>query len=654
MQTFQKESEHLDNLLPNRDKINAGAIHTGNAYVDDCLGGVRPYDLVLIGAGTGVGKCLGPNVGVLRWDGSTILAKDVRPGDLLMGPDNRPRRVLSTTKGRAPMRRIVPTKGEPWECNDVHVMTLVHTTTGRVIDVDLNVFESWSTKERGLWKLFTPDRALDFTGEGQPKTKLSPYFVGVWLGDGSKDMKGVRVSKPDPEIRAACAREAELWGAKLSTYAYPGKCPSYAITTATGQPNPVLDAIRQLGVNVPHYSRVADRLELLAGIIDTDGYLTNNTFEVVQKSKHLFNQIVFLARSLGFRVTTREKLVNGDTYHRMFISGHVDRIPTRLERKRAQPRRQRKNANRHGFLVEHLPESDYCGWTLDGDGRFLLADFTVTHNTQSAVDYCVAGSRAGKKVYGFFLEAEEAEFSARRYFQKLGALAKNPRLDFASWWRGEHTALDDRYKEQIISELKEELGLINTFYKKKGDFTNRNLAQQLEIIREEADLIVLDHIHVVDSSEESENTTQGRTIRILRDTALDMGIPVVVCSHIRKKQHGNLGQVLPTRDELHGSSSIAKVATQIIMLARDWDAPVDERHLSATLVKIEKDRRGRENPYVARQYYDMSRGTYEPAYSLGRMSYENRRQVWEEIADREVPQWAKHEARVLTDRGFFL
>lgn len=33
------------------------------------------------------------------------------------------------------------------------------------------------------------------------------------------------------------------------------------------------------------------------------------------------------------------------------------------------------------FGIEHLPEDDYYGFTLDGDGRYLLDDFTITHNS---------------------------------------------------------------------------------------------------------------------------------------------------------------------------------------------------------------------------------------------------------------------------------
>src|SRR5262249_19796792 len=49
--------------------------------------------------------------------------------------------------------------------------------------------------------------------------------------------------------------------------------------------------------------------------------------------------------------------------------------------KQAPPRKQIKCATRTGFVVEPIGVGDYAGFALDGDGHFLLGDFTVTHNT---------------------------------------------------------------------------------------------------------------------------------------------------------------------------------------------------------------------------------------------------------------------------------
>lgn len=344
------------------------------------------YKRTMIWAHVEAGKCLGPETLVLMHDGTTKRADAVERRDLLMGPDSQPRTVLSTTRGVGQMFKIVPNKGAPWTCNDVHVLTLVHTVTNEVIDVALNAYLRWSGWQKSNYKLFQPAK-VDFARvETLP---VDPYFLGLWLGDGTKDLHSVVVTKPDAEVQAACAQTAAAWGLRCSTRVYPGKCPQYAIVSEhSGQSNPLLDALRSLmaeGVRVPHLYRTASRIDrwrFLSGVLDADGYLTKGCYEVVQKNEAIAEGVAFVARSLGLRVTERDKVVNGATYKRLFIQGDFEGLATRIARK-TPPRRspEARDARRTGFSIVPLGEGDYAGFTLDEDGRFLLADYTVTHNT---------------------------------------------------------------------------------------------------------------------------------------------------------------------------------------------------------------------------------------------------------------------------------
>jgi hypothetical protein len=199
----------------------------------------------------------------------------------------------------------------------------------------------------------------------------------------------VCISKPDKEILDICTEVAEQWGLSVTTQTNNAtKCPTHYITGDRGNgENPLLNQIRSLmsdGLGIPHEYKTAsyeNRMQLLAGLLDTDGCNTCNCFEIVQKNKKIAEDIMFLARSLGYRVTHRIKEVSGKDYHRLFISGDVSRIPVRIERKKAYPRLQIKNTLRTGFTVEPIGIGKYYGFTIDADGRFLLGDFTVTHNT---------------------------------------------------------------------------------------------------------------------------------------------------------------------------------------------------------------------------------------------------------------------------------
>ena len=137
------------------------------------------------------------------------------------------------------------------------------------------------------------------------------------------------------------------------------------------------------------------QLELLAGIIDSDGYLSNNTYDIIQKNERLLDDIIFIARSLGFAAYKKECkkscMYKGEkktgTYYRICISGEgLENIPVKLIRKKARPRKQMKDALVTRIKVVKKEVDDYYGFEIDGNRRFILGDFQVTHNTVMALN----------------------------------------------------------------------------------------------------------------------------------------------------------------------------------------------------------------------------------------------------------------------------
>ena len=91
------------------------------------------------------GKCLHPETLVLLSSGATKRARDVLEGDLLMGPDSKPRKVLKTNTGSSRMVEIIPAVGASWKCNDDHILVLKHTCgakRGEVVEMTVREYES--------------------------------------------------------------------------------------------------------------------------------------------------------------------------------------------------------------------------------------------------------------------------------------------------------------------------------------------------------------------------------------------------------------------------------------------------------------------------------------------------------------------------------
>jgi hypothetical protein len=139
------------------------------------------------------------------------------------------------------------------------------------------------------------------------------------------------------------------------------------------------------------------RLKLLAGFIDTDGTIKNNndgtppSIEISQCNKthgHLVDKLEFLCKSLGFK--TRISIRNSirDTGYESEIKilsifgNNLHTIPTKLERKKIFEYK-RKNNTYYSISVEEIDDGNYVGWHIDKNERFLLGDFTVTHNTRN-------------------------------------------------------------------------------------------------------------------------------------------------------------------------------------------------------------------------------------------------------------------------------
>lgn len=385
--------------------------------------------LMLVGGG----KCLAPETPVLLHTGELIEARLVEEGMLLMGPDSVPRKVLSTVSGRDTMYKVTPVKGNSFVCTKDHILTLVESVSGRIHDISVEDYIALGRKGKDF-KLFRSP-CIKFPRIDSPI--VDPYFLGLWFGGGTKKLsKNSRVSitTMDEEIRNYCAAVAGSYGLSLtqlnttrkgraSEYSLSNKNNTNRYGSRTNTENRLLSEMRYCvgdDERIPPsilYGSELTRLNFLAGFLDTDGYLHHGFFEITQKRKDYAEAIVFISRSLGFMATTREKLVNGVVYYKVHISGDVSRIPCLLPRKQSPPRRINKDALRCGFSLSCEGEGDYNGFTLDGDGRFLLGDFTVTHNS-----YVKAIQRVGrglrKKEDGTSLEVIEFLDLTNKFLEK--------------------------------------------------------------------------------------------------------------------------------------------------------------------------------------------------------------------------------------------
>lgn len=102
---------------------------------------------VLVVAPGGIGKCLGPHVGVRLFSGEIRAAKDIVAGDILVGDDGLKRNVLSTNSGHGPMF-LIHGGNIQWSCNGAHVITLISRSEKRILDVKLAEYLAWDNAKK--------------------------------------------------------------------------------------------------------------------------------------------------------------------------------------------------------------------------------------------------------------------------------------------------------------------------------------------------------------------------------------------------------------------------------------------------------------------------------------------------------------------------
>ncbi|MGB3329172.1 MAG: DEAD/DEAH box helicase family protein [Thermomicrobiales bacterium] len=359
---------------------------------------------------------------VMLATGEVVPVELISIGDQLMGPDSQPRTVVDLIRGHGEMVRIVPVKGEAWIVNLDHILSLQRTgktpndpKAGSVLDVSVREYLTWPKSRKHLYKLFRTEAEFPASSE---EFAIPPYDLGMILGDGTLATPGVvSVSKPDPEIEMACHELADRFGLTVRTViGGPYRCPQYHFSQHPSMYRrgyrhggnrlvEELKALRLLPIRsehrfIPGPYKVAsrtNRLALLAGLLDTDGHLGHSGFDFGTKSRQMADDIAFVARSVGLAAYISMRTTGpGAGQFRVSISGDLSIVPTRIPRKQSPARKQVKDVLRTGFAIEHLPDQeDFYGFTLDGDGRYLLGDFTVTHNSGKTIVFAKAIEETG-------------------------------------------------------------------------------------------------------------------------------------------------------------------------------------------------------------------------------------------------------------------
>lgn len=396
-----------------------------------------------VGGKNGFGaKCICSETLVPLYDGRIKMAKDIIMDDKLIGDDGKIRNINKIIKGNGQMYEITQDNGEKYKVNEQHILTLhmpdhkkifwndtenswsvlwwnnidkcinkksivIKKRKNNNIDApntiqvqnalkelekfceqisELNVFDI-SIQEYMSLSDTTKKHLAGIRGEcvewDKKQVNLDPYVLGLWLGDG--------FSKEYEENDIEIIKYLEDWNYENNDEI---DSKSRCFNSITLEDNFVNKNHSLLTTKLREYNLLNNkhipidyivndrgtRLKLLAGIIDTNGYLSRDSTRIRiyqgMERKQLIYDIVLLARSLGFYCSINTK---NDNYN-LNISGNIEDIPTLLLKKKCSNRISKSNKSTGFINISNIGNGDYIGFEIDSNQRFVVNDFTVTHN----------------------------------------------------------------------------------------------------------------------------------------------------------------------------------------------------------------------------------------------------------------------------------
>lgn len=230
-----------------------------------------------------------------------------------------------------------------------------------------------------------------------------------------------------------------------------------------------------------------------------------------------------------------------------------------------------KGKNMLSFGVSYLDE--FLGGIAMND-LILYGATTGIGKTALATITAVANAEKGKRVHFFALEAEENEIENRIRYQILANFFfqqgmfkqyQGVRLNYMDWFYGKLDKDIAILEDELDLVMPDKLQGLHTIYTNEA-FTIEEFQRYFLAIKGQTDLVIIDHLHFFDIEDDNENRGMKKIVKSIRSLSLELGVPVIMISHMRKIDW-RAKQIVPGLNDFHGSSDITKMATKVVTLA---------------------------------------------------------------------------------------
>ena len=305
-------------------------------------------DIYLLSMPPRIGKLVSDNTPVLTSKGWKNHG-DLQVGDIVFSPDGKNVKVTHVFPKNVANIEVTFSNGEKIKCHENHEWVVYDRSNSKLKTVETKYMMArklytGEPNKRGHRYIFQLPQKAPFEGVKQD-LKVDPYVLGAWLGDGHNQHPKLAYAEQDKVVFETFVEKEYIVS---NVYVHPQTNVRYAYFTK------LREQLQQYGMcfsrkktdkYIPQEylcAPIKDRLELLAGLLDTDGTLSRKEkrYHYSTTSEKLKDGIVQLISTFGWRcnVTEYEPTTSSSGIHgrlKVYNIGFNPTfyIPCRVERK---------------------------------------------------------------------------------------------------------------------------------------------------------------------------------------------------------------------------------------------------------------------------------------------------------------------------------
>ncbi len=635
-------------------------IPTGFSGLDQLTNGLHPGQMIVVAARPAMGKALALDTPLPTPTGWTTMG-EIAVGDELYGADGRPTRVVAATEVMTDRpcyevefsdgSRIIADAEHQWVTETRAARRGGRATAGIVTTAQMAATLTVGAEKRANHSVRN-GRALQAPEADLP---VAPYALGAWLGDGHT--AGNRITSETDEIpgfirrsglrvearggmlysvqlleREELMRVCEICGTSFrARHPHVRTCgrtcgpknkgahPERLSCPDCGQPfsgeaqrcaachrdhGSFTALLRKAGVlgdkHIPlAYLRAseAQRRELLAGLLDTDGTVVRGvgSCQFAVTNKRLADSVYELIVSLGYRCGRTTKIVKGRSAESSVC--YILNFSTTddvfwLERKRALHAQERpvdttRTGRRYVTAVRPVPSVPVRCVQVDNDDHLYLAGESMipTHNSTLALDFARAAAiKNNMPTIVFSLEMGRSEIAMRLMSAEAAVPLQNMRKG----------TLDSRDWTTIASTR----GRINDAPLYIDDSPNMTLVEiraKCRRLKQRVGLkmVIIDYLQLMTSGKRVESRQQevSEFSRALKLLAKELQVPVIALSQLNRGPEQRADKK-PALSDLRESGSIEQDADMVVLLHREAAYERDSPRAGEADLIVAKHRNG--------------------------------------------------------------